>query len=100
MTVSEEAEEMGLGSVEVVEMDSDPSFRLIVKLCDPRTQLNSEIQFISFWIRARAARAAVTRNYTHPTTKGGNHKLPLPNCLLLSPSPPTAPCYLRLLLSG
>ena len=55
MSVSEEAEEMGLGCVGVVEMDLDPRVRRIVELCDPRTELNSELQFISFWMRARAA---------------------------------------------
>jgi hypothetical protein len=55
ITVLEEAEDLGLRDVEVVEMDMDPSVRGIVHLCDPRDELNSESQFISFWIRARDA---------------------------------------------
>lgn len=55
ISVSEEAEEMGLGRVGVVEMDLDPRVRRIIELCDPRTELNSELQFISFWMRARDA---------------------------------------------
>jgi hypothetical protein len=55
MTVSEEAEDMGMRGVEVVEMDRDPSVRGIIELCDPRTELSSESQFISFWMRARSA---------------------------------------------
>jgi hypothetical protein len=55
MTVSEEAEDMGLGRVEEVEMDLDPSVRGIVELCDPRVELSSESQFISFWMKARSA---------------------------------------------
>jgi hypothetical protein len=55
ITVLEEAEDMGLRDVEVVEMDMDPSVRGIVHLRDPRDELNSESQFISFWIRARDA---------------------------------------------
>jgi hypothetical protein len=55
ITVLEEAEDMGLRDVEVVEMDMDPSVRGIVQLCDPRDELNSESQFISFWMRARDA---------------------------------------------
>jgi hypothetical protein len=45
LTVSEEAEDMGLGRVEVVEMDLDPSVRGIIELCDPRAELSSESQF-------------------------------------------------------
>jgi hypothetical protein len=55
MTVSEEAEDMGMRGVEVVEMDRDQSVRGIRELCDPRTELSSESQFISFWMRARSA---------------------------------------------
>ena len=55
MSVSEEADDMGLEGAEVVEMDSDSSVRRIVELCDPRTDLSSESQFIAFWMKARSA---------------------------------------------
>ena len=55
MSVSEEAGDMGLVGVEVIEMDSDMSVRRVVELCDPRTELNSESQFIAFWMKARSA---------------------------------------------
>jgi hypothetical protein len=76
LTVSEEAEDMGLGRVEVVEMDLDPSVRGIIELCDPRAELSSESQFISFWMRARSAIDAFmtihnrTRSYV-PDNIGG-----------------------------
>jgi hypothetical protein len=55
MTVSEEAEDMGLRGVNVVAMDADSSVRGVVELCDPRTELSTESQFISFWMRAKSA---------------------------------------------
>jgi hypothetical protein len=76
LTVSEEAEDMGLGRVEVVEMDRDPSVRGIIELCDPRAELSSESQFISFWMKARSAIDAFmtiynrTRSYV-PDNIGG-----------------------------
>jgi hypothetical protein len=39
----------------VLEMDRVPSVRGIIELCDPRMELSSESQFISFWTRARSA---------------------------------------------
>jgi hypothetical protein len=65
MTVSEEAEDMGLGRVEVVEMDLDPSVRGVVELCDPRTELSTESQFVSFWMRARSAIDAFMTIHNH-----------------------------------
>jgi hypothetical protein len=65
MTVLEEAEDMGLRDVEVVEMDVDPSVRGIVELCDPRDELNSESQFISFWMRARDAIDTFMSRHNH-----------------------------------
>jgi hypothetical protein len=55
MTVAEEAEDMGLRGVDVLEMDVDSGVRGVVELCDPRTELSTENQFISFWMRARSA---------------------------------------------
>jgi hypothetical protein len=73
--VLEEAENMGLRDVEVVEMDMDPSVRGIVELCDPRDELNSESQFISFWRRARdAIDTFMSRhNHTYPTIEEDRH---------------------------
>ena len=55
MTVAEEASEMGLGRAEILEMESDSTIRGIIELCDPRTDLNSETEFIMFWLKARSA---------------------------------------------
>lgn len=66
MSVLEEAEEMGMRGVEVVEMDRDPCVRGIVELCDPRTELSSESQFIEFWMRARSAIELFMTMHNHP----------------------------------
>ena len=55
MSVSEEAEDMGIRGAVVVEMNLDQSVMDIIALCDPRAGLSSEAQFIEFWIRARVA---------------------------------------------
>jgi hypothetical protein len=66
--VLEEVEDMGLRDGEVVEMDMDPSIRGIVHLYDPSDELNSESQFISFWMWARDA--------IDPFMSGHNHTQP------------------------
>jgi hypothetical protein len=50
MTVSEEAEDMRLGRVEVVEMDLDPSVKGIVELCDieNRAEHGEPVHFILY----------------------------------------------------
>lgn len=55
MSVSEEAEDMGISGAVVVEMNSDQSVMNIIALCDFRAELSTESQFIEFWIRARVA---------------------------------------------
>ena len=55
MTVAEEANGMGLGQADILEMESDSTIRGIIELCDPRTDLNSESEFIMFWLKARSA---------------------------------------------
>ena len=65
MSVSEEAEEMGSGGANVLEMGAVPSVRDIIELCDPRTDLNSESQFITFWLKARRAINSFVSMYTH-----------------------------------
>jgi hypothetical protein len=66
VSVSEEAEDMGMKGVEVVEMDSDPCVRGIIELCDPRTELSSESQFIDFWMRARSSIELFMMTHNHP----------------------------------
>lgn len=66
MSVAEEAEEMGLIGVEVLEMDLDPSVRGIIELCDPRKELSSESQFIDFWMRTRSAIDSFMTAHNHP----------------------------------
>jgi hypothetical protein len=39
----------------VLEVNGDESIMAILKLCDPRTELGSESEFIDFSIRARSA---------------------------------------------
>ena len=50
MSVSEEAEDMGISGAVVVEMNLDQSIMDIIALCDPRAELSTESQFIEFWI--------------------------------------------------
>jgi hypothetical protein len=54
MSVSEEADDMGVGGGEVLEM-STVSVRGIIELCDPRTLMDSESEFIAIWVKARSA---------------------------------------------
>ena len=65
MSVTEEAEEMGLGAANVLEMGAVPSVRGMIEHCDPRTDLNSESQFITFWLQARRAIDSFVSMYTH-----------------------------------
>lgn len=55
MSVAEEAAEMGVLGGTVVEVNGNESVMAILRLCDPRTELNSESQFIDFWTSARSA---------------------------------------------
>ena len=66
MSVLEEAEDMGLKGVIVVDMDTDVSVRRIVELCDPKMELKSESQFIAFWMRARSAIDMFMTTHNHP----------------------------------
>ena len=66
MSVLEEAEDMGLKGVIVVDMDTDVSVRRIVELCDPKMELKSESQFIAFWMRARSAIDLFMTTHNHP----------------------------------
>ena len=55
MSILEEPEAMGVWGVDVVEIDSDKDTIDLLKLCDPRYELHSEEEFISFWSAARNA---------------------------------------------
>jgi hypothetical protein len=48
-------------------MDTDQSVRDIIELCDPRTELNSESEFIRFWIRARSVIGLFIQKHIHTT---------------------------------
>ena len=63
ISVAEEAEDMGMRGAEVVDLDSDGSVREIIGLCDPRTELNSEADFLLFWLRARGVIGAFVKKY-------------------------------------
>jgi hypothetical protein len=54
-SISDEAAEMGMQGVRVVEMNGDETVMDIVELCDPRREIGSEKQFIEFWNSARRA---------------------------------------------
>jgi hypothetical protein len=71
-SVLEEAEDMGIKGVEVLEMDLDPHVRSVLELCDPKKELSSERQFIDFWMRARSAIEAFMTAYNHTTPRTFN----------------------------
>lgn len=49
----------------MLELDSDQSVRDIIGLCDPRTELNSEADFISIWLRASGMIGVFVEKYAH-----------------------------------
>ena len=55
MSILEEAEAIGVRGVGVVEIGGDEDIMNLLKLCDPRCELHSEEEFISFWSAARNA---------------------------------------------
>jgi hypothetical protein len=54
-SVEQAAAEMAFAGATVVDMNGRESVMDILRLCDPRTVLESESDFISFWTRARRA---------------------------------------------
>jgi hypothetical protein len=50
-----DAADMGMSGAQVLEMNGDETIMGIIELCDPRVQLDSELQFIDFWTSARVA---------------------------------------------
>jgi hypothetical protein len=61
---------MGVIGGAVLEVNGDESVMAILRLCDPRTELGSKLEFIDFWIRARGAINAFLSEHrtTHPTS--------------------------------
>jgi hypothetical protein len=55
VSVADEAVEMGVVGGAVLEVNRDEIVMAILRLCNPRTELGSELDFIDFWIRARSA---------------------------------------------
>ena len=55
MSILDEAEAMGVRGVDVVEIDGDKDIVNLLNLCDPRSELHSEEEFIGFWSSARSA---------------------------------------------
>ena len=64
MSILDEAEAMGVRGVRVVEIDSDEDIVSILKLCDPRSELHSEEEFIRFWSTARSAIDSFLRRHS------------------------------------
>jgi hypothetical protein len=46
---------MGMPGARVLEINGDETIMGIIELCNPRIQLDSELQFIDFWTSARVA---------------------------------------------
>ena len=63
MSILEEADAMGVRGVNVVEIDGDEDIVNILTLCDPRSELHSEEEFIRFWSAARNAIDAFLRRH-------------------------------------
>ena len=54
-SVAEDAQRMGLGNVAVLNLCGTDSAIGIVRLCDPRIKLDSEEDFVRFWVQAKTA---------------------------------------------
>jgi hypothetical protein len=84
MPIEEEAADMGITGVRVLEMNGDRAIMNIIELCDPRTVLESGQQFIEFWTRARF----VIENYIYihvPRTQSGRGEINIASPLFSSP---------------
>jgi hypothetical protein len=70
VSVADEAAELGVIGGAVLEVNGDESVMAVLRLCDSRTELGSELEFIDFWIRARGAIDAFLCEHqtTHPTS--------------------------------
>ena len=65
MSIIEEAEAMGVRGVDLVEIDGDDDILSILKLCDPRSELHSEEEFIAFWSAVRHSIDSFLRRHPH-----------------------------------
>ena len=74
MSIIDEAEEMGVRDVNVVEIDGDEDIINILMLCDPRRELHSEEEFISFWSAARNAIDSFLRRHPSSSAVSGSHQ--------------------------
>jgi hypothetical protein len=55
LPVADEAIKMGVTGGAVVEMNGEEDIMDLLRLCDPRAELTTELEFITFWTRARTA---------------------------------------------
>ena len=55
MSVMDEAADMGINGAVVLEINGQEAVMDILRMCDPRTVLTSESDFVMFWTRARSA---------------------------------------------
>lgn len=74
MSILEEAGAMGVRGAEVVEIDGDEDIISILKLCDPRRELQSEDEFVGFWSTARQSIDSFLRRHPHPTGAYAAHQ--------------------------
>ena len=54
-SIAEDVQRMGLGNVAVLDLCGADSAIDIVRLCDPRVKLDSEEDFVRFWVQAKTA---------------------------------------------
>ena len=71
-SVAEDAQRMGLGDVAVLDFFGADSTVDIVGLCNPRVKLDSEEDFIRFWVQAKTAidRFLTQAKQRHPQSTG------------------------------
>jgi hypothetical protein len=55
LTVREEAREMGIDGGVEIEVNGDKEVMGLLRLCDPRRRLESDLDFIAFWTDVRDA---------------------------------------------
>lgn len=67
-SVAQEAVDMGYEGLKIIEMNGCQAVMDILELCDPRTMLSTESDFISFWIRARSAIGCFVEAFPLPHT--------------------------------
>lgn len=77
-TVRNEAEEMGIEGGVVIEINEDEEIMGLLRLCDPRRELESDSDFVAFWTEVRdAVTTFVDRHVPHspvPSTNPNPHR--------------------------